>query len=140
MLGGGERLRNQAIPNNTGLDVMDAAAVDVSHVVQSEIADVKRDIKEVIQKLLDEPENTYQRVVFFVYDLDHIPHTDAVEVLEALKNMCDIPNCIFVLPIDFEVVVKDLEGKFGEKTEELDAPPHPMHSGCQPPPSHPLPA
>jgi hypothetical protein len=57
-------------------------------------------------------------VVFFVDDLDRIPPNDAVEVLEALKNIFDIPNCIFVLAIDYEVVVKGLEGKFGPKTKE----------------------
>lgn len=112
------RLGNQAIANKTGLDIMDAASGDDPEVVQAEIADVKEDIKDVISKLLDDPANRYKRVVFFVDDLDRIPPTDAVEVLEALKNMFDIPNCIFVLAIDYEVVVKGLEGKFGEKTEE----------------------
>ena len=112
------RLGNQAIANKTGLDLMDAASGDDPDVVQAEIADVKKDIKDVIQKLLNDPANKYQRVVFFVDDLDRIPPTDAVEVLEALKNMFDIPNCIFVLAIDYEVVVKGLESKFGEKTEE----------------------
>lgn len=57
-------------------------------------------------------------MVFFVDDLDRIPPSDAVEVLEALKNMFDIPNCIYVLAIDYDVVVKGLESKFGKKTEE----------------------
>ena len=58
------------------------------------------------------------RVVFFVDDLDRIPPSDAVEILEALKNIFDIPHCIFVLAIDYDVVVKGLESKFGPKTEE----------------------
>ena len=32
--------------------------------------------------------------------------------------MFDVPNCIYVLAIDYDVVVKGLEGKFGKKTEE----------------------
>lgn len=51
-------------------------------------------------------------------DLDRINPSDAVEVLEALKNMFDMNHCIFILAIDYEVVVKGLEGKFGKKTEE----------------------
>lgn len=112
------RLGNQAIANKTGLDFADAASGEEAAAVNAEIADVKEDIRNIIQKLLDDPKNDYKRVVFFVDDLDRIPPTDAVEVLEALKNMFDIPNCIFVLAIDYEVVVKGLEGKFGEKTEE----------------------
>ena len=112
------RLGNQAIANKTGLNIAEAAEGDDAAVVNAEIADIKQDIRSIIQKLLDDPANRYKRVVFFVDDLDRIPPTDAVEVLEALKNMFDIPNCIFVLAIDYEVVVKGLEGKFGEKTEE----------------------
>ncbi len=41
-----------------------------------------------------------------------------VELLEALKNIFDIPNCVFVLAIDYDVVVKGLESKFGVKTEK----------------------
>lgn len=51
-------------------------------------------------------------------DLDRIPPVDAVEVLEALKNIFDIPNCVFILAIDYDVVVKGLESKFGPKTDE----------------------
>ena len=29
-----------------------------------------------------------------------------------------MPNCVFVLAIDYDVVVKGLESKFGKKTEE----------------------
>lgn len=112
------RLGNQAIANKTGLDLMDAANSEDVEAAQAEIADIKADISDIIQKLLDDPNNPYQRIVFFVDDLDRIPPTDAVEVLEALKNMFDLSNCIFVLAIDYEVVVKGLEGKFGKKTDE----------------------
>ena len=35
----------------------------------------------------------------------------------ALKNMFSIPHCVFVLAIDYQVVVKGLEDKFGPQTE-----------------------
>ena len=41
-----------------------------------------------------------------------------MEVLEALKNIFDIPNCVFILAIDYDIVVKGLESKFGPKTDE----------------------
>ena len=50
--------------------------------------------------------------------MDRISPTDAVEVLEALKNIFDFNNCIFIIAIDYDVVVKGLEKKFGPKTEE----------------------
>jgi hypothetical protein len=111
---------NQVSVNQLGVDVK--AAVDSSGSAEgmsrAEIAQVKADISEIIDKLIKHPGNSYQRVVFFVDDLDRINPVDAVEVLEALKNMFDMDHCIFVLAIDYDVVVKGLEGKFGKKTEE----------------------
>lgn len=114
-------LGNQILANNAGLDAkaaIDEAATGGSDATMTDIADLKAGIADVIQKLIADTRNDFQRVVFFVDDLDRISPTDAVEVLEALKNVFDIPNCIFVLAIDYEVVVKGLEGKFGPKTEE----------------------
>ena len=111
-------LANQVVQNQVGLDVKGAAEGDASPEVVTEISFIKSQINEVIQDLIEDSKNKYSRVVFFVDDLDRIPPTDAVEVLEALKNMFDVPNCIYVLAIDYDVVVKGLEGKFGKKTEE----------------------
>jgi len=38
----------------------------------------------------------------------------AVQILELLKNIFTLDNCIFVLAIDYDVVVKGLEPKFGK--------------------------
>lgn len=58
------------------------------------------------------------KVVFFIDDLDRVPPPTAVEILDITKNIFDIPNCVFVLAIDYDVIVKGLEEKFGEKTEK----------------------
>lgn len=114
-------LGNQLLSNQTGLDVK-AARNDLVNgsggSTISDIADLKSAISDIIDKLIKDPKNDYKRVVFFIDDLDRISPTDAVEVLEALKNVFDIPHCIFILAIDYEVVVKGLEGKFGPKTDE----------------------
>ncbi len=39
-------------------------------------------------------------------------------VLELLKNIFDLPHCVFVVAIDYQVVVKGLKDKFGEPTEK----------------------
>lgn len=109
-------LANQVVRNQVGLDLVEAGTSDSDGEIATEISFIKAQINEVIQDLIKD--SNYNRVVFFVDDLDRIPPTDAVEVLEALKNMFDVPNCIYVLAIDYEVVVKGLEGKFGKKTEE----------------------
>ena len=108
---------NQLISSQAGVNVKDAAGSDSSSFM-TDIAEIKFDIKEVIAQLITDEKNPYQKVVFFIDDLDRIEPSDAVEVLEALKNIFDIHNCIFILAIDYDVVVKGLEKKFGKKTDK----------------------
>jgi len=56
--------------------------------------------------------------LFFVDDLDRIDPQLAVKILEIIKNLFEVNNCIFILAIDYEVVVKGLAPKFGKLTEE----------------------
>ena len=56
--------------------------------------------------------------LFFVDDLDRIDPQLAVKILEIVKNLFEVENCIFILAIDYEVVVKGLAPKFGKMTEE----------------------
>jgi hypothetical protein len=109
---------NQVISNQTGVDIKDAASNNEASREQAEIAEIKKEIALIITKLIEDTNNEYQKVVFLVDDLDRIPPEQAVEVLESLKNLFDVPHCVFVLAIDYDVVVKGLESKFGKKTEE----------------------
>ncbi|WP_294557202.1 P-loop NTPase fold protein [uncultured Mailhella sp.] len=58
--------------------------------------------------------------IFFVDDLDRLDPVIAVNFLELLKNIFDLPKCIFVLAIDYDVVVRGLKPRFGERTEKND--------------------
>lgn len=111
-------LANQIVTNQTGINVQDAAQGEKKQSNTAEIAEIKALISDLINDLINDEKNPIKKVVFFVDDLDRIPPGDAVEVLEALKNIFDIPNCVFILAIDYDVVVKGLESKFGPKTEE----------------------
>jgi hypothetical protein len=84
----------------------------------SEIAEIKNEIRDIAKIIVDSPQNPSQKIVFFVDDLDRIEPGTAVEILEALKNIFDIDNCVFILAIDYDVVIKGLEKKFGKKTPE----------------------
>ncbi len=100
-------LANQIVANQTGINVKNAAeGITNNQVNTAEIAEIKALITELITDLISDSKNPIQKVVFFVDDLDRIPPGDAVEVLEALKNIFDIPNCVFILAIDYDVVVK----------------------------------
>ena len=60
----------------------------------------------------------YEKIVIYVDDLDRIDPPDAVAILELLKNIFNVKHCIFVLAIDYQVVIKGLKDKFGERTDE----------------------
>ena len=94
----------------------------VDEVISSEegsltVNDLRRNLKDVIYRSIieDDERNGF---VFFIDDLDRIEPIFAVQILELLKNIFDIPFCIFVLAIDYDVVVKGLEPKFGKLTEK----------------------
>ncbi len=52
-------------------------------------------------------------VVIFVDDLDRLVPSKAVELLEVLKLFLDCKQCVFVLAIDYEVVIRGAIKKYG---------------------------
>ena len=80
------------------------------------LSDLKKALSEAVTKSIND---TGKRgVIVFVDDLDRLNPPVAVEILELLKNIFTLDNCIFVLAIDYDVVVKGLKPKFGELTEK----------------------
>jgi len=93
--------------------------------VMKEILDSKnsiRDLRDTMAGLVEEIRNSenqrIDKVVVFVDDLDRIDPPEAVKILELLKNIFSIPGCVFILAIDYQVVIKGLKEKFGERTPE----------------------
>jgi hypothetical protein len=84
------------------------------------VRELRNNLTKAVGTIVDDRQSpkSPKRFVCFIDDLDRVPPETAVEILDVTKNIFDIPNCIFVLAVDYEVVVKGLEGKFGEKTEE----------------------
>jgi hypothetical protein len=77
-------------------------------------------LKEEIAKLIDEAlakDTSKQGFTFYIDDLDRIDPPVAVEILELLKNIFDLEKCVFILAIDYDVVIKGLKPKFGELTD-----------------------
>ncbi len=78
------------------------------------VAAVRRlrgDIQKSVEKLL--ARKHADRLVIFIDDLDRLVPMRAVEILEIIKLFLDVPNCVFVLAVDYHVVSKGLEQKFG---------------------------
>ena len=78
-------------------------------------------LKGEIAKLIDEALKSNPSKVgftFYIDDLDRIDPPVAVEILELLKNIFDLDKCVFILAIDYDVVIKGLKSKFGELTDK----------------------
>ncbi|MDL2217912.1 KAP family NTPase [Christensenellaceae bacterium OttesenSCG-928-M15] len=53
------------------------------------------------------------RILVFIDDLDRLQPLRAVELLEVLKIFLDCENCVFVLALDYNVVVSGVKQKYG---------------------------
>ena len=67
-------------------------------------------LKEVLEESIEKRTTVSNKSSVFVFidDLDRLNPPVAVEILELLKNVFTLNKCIFVLAIDYEVVVKGL--------------------------------
>ena len=84
---------------------------------QSDIVQLKLEIGEMISQILKENPSK-KGFTFYIDDLDRIDPPVAVEILELLKNIFDLEHCVFILAIDYDVVIKGLKPKFGELTDK----------------------
>lgn len=85
------------------------------------IKDLREDLQSAILECLEKDNSegkSKKGFLFFIDDLDRIDPPEAVEILELLKNIFDLEKCVFVLAIDYDVVVKGLTPKFGPLTDK----------------------
>lgn len=90
-----------------------------------EISDVLTTLKEDLQKWLNKKivtkgrdDEDDARMVIFVDDLDRLEPVKAIELLEILKLFMDLERCVYVLAIDYEVVVRGIKEKYGHDFSE----------------------
>ena len=87
-----------------------------------DIYNLKEEFKKLIQKVNDSNSKKnnieYSRVVVFIDDLDRLEPQRAVEMLEVLKLFMDVEGCIYILAIDYDVVVAGVRQKYGSRMTE----------------------
>ena len=95
-------------------DGADAALYEFDSAFSSKgIENIKKDIGESIIKITGDD----SKVIFLIDDLDRLNPELAIKVLEILKNIFDCRGSVFILALDYEVVVKGLSKKFGKYEE-----------------------
>ena len=75
-----------------------------------------KNLKQNLQDIIDDfvKENNYEKIVIFIDDLDRLVPKKAIEFLEILKLFLDCRNCVFVLAIDYNVVLRGTKSKYGD--------------------------
>ncbi len=81
------------------------------------ISELRKNLEGLVVEIAKQPTNI-EKIIIYVDDLDRIEPKNAVAILELMKNIFNVNNCVFILAIDFQVVVKGLQHKFGKQTHE----------------------
>ena len=114
LMRGALRIGSSLAAGNAGTQAVDAVFSSEANTIKQ----LREQLNSLVNEIKDLETNPYQRVVVYVDDLDRIEPRDAVRILELLKNIFNIKDCVFVLAIDYQVVVKGLKEKFGDPTPE----------------------
>ena len=87
------------------------------------IENLKKTFTDCITKKLEERniDREKGRIVIFIDDLDRLNPGKAVELLEVLKLFLDCKHCVFVLAIDYDVVCRGVEIKYGSLADDKTA-------------------
>ncbi len=112
---------DQLAKNRYGVSVRaaaDAASNDGIDLGVTNSAALVRDYKSKFEQLVDELiEEDWCKLVVMIDDLDRLRPERALELLEVMKNFLDVPNCVFVLAVDYAVIQRGVRAKFGTETQ-----------------------
>ena len=90
-----------------------ATSEDETFLLAQSILALKTTLQESVNKACSDQKK--DRVVVFIDDLDRLIPSKAMELLEVLKIFFDCNNCVFVLAIDYDVVIRGAAEKYGFK-------------------------
>ncbi|MCI6410457.1 P-loop NTPase fold protein [Schaalia hyovaginalis] len=84
------------------------------------ISRLRAELQELVDSVIGDDDGP-DRIYIFIDDLDRLDPQRAVEVMEALKVFLNVKNCVFVLAIDFAVVLRGVRAKYGSDFDESKA-------------------
>lgn len=79
------------------------------------ISKMKMNFEEQVRKHLAD-NGDKNRIIIFIDDLDRLEPIKAVELLEVIKIFLDVPCCVFVMAVDYDVILRGIRKKLGEDT------------------------
>ena len=103
--------------------VKERVSVNLKGLIQSsplkERVSVSQEFKKFFKVMVKSWVGQTGRLVVFIDDLDRCPPQRIVQVLDAIKLYLDIPNCIFVLGLDREIVEQAVTLKFDKYKDPI---------------------
>ena len=108
----GTRFLFNAVKDNIGIDFEEYFKK------QEEKMDSVENLKNKFAEMIDLEVGDNGKIVIFIDDLDRLTPGIAVELLEVIKIFMDVDKCIFVLAIDYDVVVNGVRSKYGENVSQ----------------------
>jgi|GEM_PF-5986966 len=106
--------------SSTLLSVAAGALFDLTEEAFQGQSELQKDFKEVFSETLESISGT-KTFAIFVDDLDRLPPSRAVQIMETIKLFFETENCVFILAIDFDVVQKGARAIYGESMDEAKA-------------------
>jgi len=79
--------------------------------INKTIATLKKRFQECVDAAVKQ--KNVDRILVFIDDLDRLEPLRAVELLEVMKVFLDCEKCVFILAIDYDVVVSGVQSKYG---------------------------
>ena len=105
-------------------DDLEKMAADAAGEVAGNLVDAFQKEKQALEKFRGEVEKAIKQfkaagkketLVFFIDELDRCRPTFAIEMLERIKHLFDVPNIVFVLSIDKSQLEASTAAVYGEK-------------------------
>lgn len=94
-----------------GIDSLTKRTLSTDSDPARQISKIKEELNKAIIEYLTKEKAS--RLAVFVDDMDCLIPEKAVELLEVIKLFLDVPQCVYVLAVDYNVVAQGLEKKFG---------------------------
>lgn len=108
---------SKAVLSITGVseDAQNQLVQNVFNVDNISLKVLKDKFEQLLEEIIKNSNNEVSNrgFIIFIDDLDRIDPKMAITLLEALKNIFDLRFCVFVIAIDYEVVSRGLELKYG---------------------------
>ena len=109
-------ISKQIVESKTGCN-LESISKEVSKHRKERMKNIKS-LKENYEKLISETAGDDGRVIIFIDDLDRLNPEISVALLETIKLFMDVEKCVYVLAIDYDVVVRGIRAKYGDDMDD----------------------